>query len=246
MIRPLLIAAAALAAGLAATTPSHASLILLDQATLQGQGVGAATTVLTLQAPGASSIESGVVLFDGTTFGNAQTGASQSSTFTFTSLGITNANQLALIVNLAEPGSENPPSVSTAVSPLAANSNLANAITLNVYSASGVLLEQHTAAVDQTLSQIQAGVGGSGLVFGLTPAEQAQLDATIAANVGLEVFTVGATFANAQGGLDVIQAGILTPAIPEASTWAMMVLGFFGLGLVAYRRRSPGATFRVA
>jgi hypothetical protein len=28
------------------------------------------------------------------------------------------------------------------------------------------------------------------------------------------------------------------PAIPEPSTWAMMVLGFAGLGLMAYRRRN--------
>jgi hypothetical protein len=128
---------------------------------------------------------------------------------------------------------------------LATNANLANTITLNVYSASGVLLEQHTTAAGQTLNQVGGGVGGSGIVFGLTPAEQAQLNATMLANAGLEVFTVGATFANAQGGLDVIQAGILTPAIPEASTWAMMILGFFGIGLVAYRRRSQGLAFRV-
>ncbi len=27
-------------------------------------------------------------------------------------------------------------------------------------------------------------------------------------------------------------------AVPEASTWAMMILGFFGVGLAAYRRKS--------
>jgi len=245
MYKPLVLAAAALAAGLAAATPARAALVLLDQVALTGQGVGAATTLLTLQSPGASTTESGGVLFNGTPFGNAQTGASHSSTFTSTSLGIANASQLALIVNLSEPGSENPPSVTTAASSLATNANLANAITLNVYSASGVLLEQHSTAAGQTLNQVGGGVGGSGIVFGLTAAEQAQLTATMAANAGLEVFTVGATFANAQGGLDVIQAGILTPAIPEASTWAMMILGFFGIGLVAYRRRNQGLAFRV-
>jgi hypothetical protein len=30
-------------------------------------------------------------------------------------------------------------------------------------------------------------------------------------------------------------------AIPEPSTWAMMVLGFFGVGFVAYRRKSSSA-----
>jgi hypothetical protein len=29
----------------------------------------------------------------------------------------------------------------------------------------------------------------------------------------------------------------LSPAVPEPSTWAMMILGFAGVGLLAYRRR---------
>jgi hypothetical protein len=31
-----------------------------------------------------------------------------------------------------------------------------------------------------------------------------------------------------------------TPAVPEASTWAMMILGFAGIGVLAYRRRRNG------
>lgn len=34
-------------------------------------------------------------------------------------------------------------------------------------------------------------------------------------------------------------------AIPEASTWAMMIFGFIGVGLLAYRRRGTN-TFRIA
>jgi hypothetical protein len=30
-----------------------------------------------------------------------------------------------------------------------------------------------------------------------------------------------------------------TPALPEAATWAMMLLGFAGMGLVLRRRRRP-------
>jgi hypothetical protein len=36
------------------------------------------------------------------------------------------------------------------------------------------------------------------------------------------------------------------PAVPEPSTWAMMILGFLGVGFVAYRRRSQGGHFRFA
>ena len=35
-------------------------------------------------------------------------------------------------------------------------------------------------------------------------------------------------------------------AVPEPSTWAMMILGFFGVGFMAYRRRNQTAAFRVA
>lgn len=35
-------------------------------------------------------------------------------------------------------------------------------------------------------------------------------------------------------------------AVPEPSTWAMMILGFGGLGFMAYRRRLNGTAFRIA
>ena len=35
-------------------------------------------------------------------------------------------------------------------------------------------------------------------------------------------------------------------AIPEPSTWAMMVLGFFGIGFMAYRRRGGEGRFRLS
>ena len=35
-------------------------------------------------------------------------------------------------------------------------------------------------------------------------------------------------------------------AVPEPSTWAMMILGFFGVGLMAYRRRQNGSALGLA
>jgi hypothetical protein len=32
----------------------------------------------------------------------------------------------------------------------------------------------------------------------------------------------------------------VTPAVPEPATWAMMMLGFFGVGCLAYRRKKQG------
>jgi hypothetical protein len=39
--------------------------------------------------------------------------------------------------------------------------------------------------------------------------------------------------------------GTITAAVPEPSTWAMMILGFAGVGFMAYRRKSK-PTFRFA
>jgi PEP-CTERM motif len=38
----------------------------------------------------------------------------------------------------------------------------------------------------------------------------------------------------------------VTAAVPEPSTWAMMILGFFGLGFMAYRRKGTAGAFRFA
>ncbi|WP_143039607.1 MULTISPECIES: choice-of-anchor C family protein [Bradyrhizobium] len=35
-------------------------------------------------------------------------------------------------------------------------------------------------------------------------------------------------------------------AVPEASTWAMMILGFLGIGFMAYRRKSSASVLRFA
>jgi PEP-CTERM motif len=38
----------------------------------------------------------------------------------------------------------------------------------------------------------------------------------------------------------------INSAVPEPSTWAMMILGFAGLGYMAYRRRQIGETVSAA
>jgi hypothetical protein len=38
----------------------------------------------------------------------------------------------------------------------------------------------------------------------------------------------------------------ITVSVPESSTWAMMVLGFLGMGFMAYRRKSSATSFRLA
>jgi len=235
--RKLSIAAAAATLGAVLAAPAQANLVLLDEVDLSGQGIGAVFTVLTLQN-GPNPAESGGVNFDGSTFGDALTGASQSRTFTFADLALADASELRLIVNLAEPGSESPPSV------LATNTGsfniLSNSVTLNAFNSTGMLSQQFSLASGTTLNQMAGGVGGSGLVLGLDAAQTMQLNTFITANFGAEVFTVGATFANAAGGNDVIQAarfeGTMAP-IPEPETYALMLAGLGVVGFVARRRK---------
>jgi hypothetical protein len=47
------------------------------------------------------------------------------------------------------------------------------------------------------------------------------------------------------GAVGATSLSIVTTAVPEPSTWAMMILGFMGVGFMAYRRKG-GSAFRLA
>lgn len=217
--------AGVLAAGF--STAAHADLVLQGATALNGQGLGSTVTVLTLQSPGSTSTETGAITPTGVT-GDAKTGASQSQLFTFNDLGITNANRLALVVNLNESNganSENPPSV------------IEQSLSLIGYGANGNTVFTANATPGLTLDQVANGLGNSGLVFTLSPAEATELNNDLSKNPSL-VFGVSASFSSAVGGPDAIQAAALTTAVPELSTWAMMIIGFAGLGFFAYRKKN--------
>jgi hypothetical protein len=44
---------------------------------------------------------------------------------------------------------------------------------------------------------------------------------------------------------DVFLSATFTAAVPEPSTWAMMILGFAGIGFMAYRRKAKPALMAV-
>jgi PEP-CTERM motif len=59
---------------------------------------------------------------------------------------------------------------------------------------------------------------------------------------GLDAFTT-ATFSSTQNAFEFSLANPVTStSTPEPSTWAMMMLGFAGLGYAAFRRNSKGQT----
>ena len=66
----------------------------------------------------------------------------------------------------------------------------------------------------------------------------------IASGAGNSAFTgnVGGTEYYAQFGTSVIgDATVISNGVPEPSTWAMMLLGFGGLGFLAYRKAQKGS-----
>lgn len=62
------------------------------------------------------------------------------------------------------------------------------------------------------------------------------------------VKTTGDTFlyySRQNGTPSILGVDALAPAVPEPSTWAMMILGFAGVGFMAYRRKRQVAALRV-
>lgn len=51
---------------------------------------------------------------------------------------------------------------------------------------------------------------------------------------------------NGSLGIRNISTDVVASAVPESSTWAMMMLGFCGLGFMAYRRRQSVSAVRLA
>jgi PEP-CTERM motif len=66
--------------------------------------------------------------------------------------------------------------------------------------------------------------------------------------IGFSGFTADGLASATVSGVSLSNDGTVTSAVPEPSTWAMMFIGFAGLGFLSYRRtrRADGTGFRFA
>lgn len=202
-----------------AALPAHATLVLQGPENFQGTGLGAVNTVLTLQSPGNSTVESGSVALaagggSDVITGNAMTGASQSLTRTIGALGITSAADLRVVFNANEPSS-----------PAQRGITLDNLV-LNIYSPTGSLLFTSGAFTPVNFADTFSGVGNSGYIFALDAAQAAQAQAqAFGAGFANNRIGLSASASNAQGGIDTF----FVAQVPEPETWAMALAGLMGI-----------------
>jgi len=228
-----LLAAALGAAAMFAASGAGANLVYLpaDNTLFQGSGLGAVNTVLTLTSPGSSSSETGAVFAVGAgldTSGDALEGSSQFGLPSLGALGVTSTSDLRLILNATEP---------------AGNSITVSALMLSFYDGLGATLASFSLASPVTLASTMTGIGQAGFVFGLDAAQAATATTLLGAStttfanvrVGL-----AATLTDATGGPDTFFAGnaAQVAAIPEPSTYALMLAGLACIGFTVRRRMS--------
>jgi hypothetical protein len=96
------------------------------------------------------------------------------------------------------------------------------------------------------INAMNAATGATSLVFTVTDTNAlstSSFTASTGADNGKASF-FGADIVSANGKTGNVGSGIASP-VPEASTWAMMIMGFLGVGFLAYRRKGAVA-FRIA
>ena len=238
-LKSMLTAVGAGVLGASFAFPAQAGLILNTTITATGTGLGAMPTLVTIQETGpVSGTESGCISFGSSTTCVSGTGLVGGDTTAITQLrtaadlpGITNAGQLALVVNLNEPGVDQTATLT--------------GLYLSIYSPTGTLLGLHQYTGPDLPLVESPGIGSAGTVFTLDAAEQAAAIMQCP-NVAQCVFGGGLEFlaGTAQGGPEtmflsfVSQDGVIPPGQQPVSEPASLAL--FGLSLLtlaAMRRK---------
>jgi PEP-CTERM motif len=219
---------------LSALAPAHAMLVLQGPEDFQGTGLGAVNTILTLESPANSTVETGSVeRMVGSTSdiisGDAKTGASQTQTLSFAEVGVSSAADIRVVFNALEPG--NP-----------ANGISLDDLVLTIYNSTGTELFNSGAFTPISFADTLTGAGNSGFVFALDAVQAAAAQAAaFTGDFGSNLFGLSASLSNATGGFETFFVasadGTVTPPIPEPQTYALMLAGLGAVGFMAMRRR---------
>lgn len=252
-MRRVLIAALGSAAGLVAT-PASASLVYNSALSASAQGFGNAPRALTIQGNGTESgcvgVNSNGTINVGSCRGSdagfmpngvTPTGGQEVNPLsdnqkygipTSASLGIITAADIGILFNATEPSGN--------------GLTLAD-ITLKFY---GGTNNGFLGSIDgqQTFSATDIGNGAAGFIFTIDTAQQAYVNAILGQG-GTIYMALEATVTGAAGGPESFAIiNVRQPtAVPEPATWAMMLLGFGGIGMTMRRKqRRNGALMQVA
>ena len=226
------------AAGLVAASiagPATASLILNTTITENGSGLGALPTVVTVldNGSGGNGTESGCISANGagsnfSCLNGLQGGDNQAinNLITLSSLtGISNAGQLAVVVNLNEPGSD--------------TQAVLTDLYLAFFSSTGVLLGNHQYTGPDLVLDETPGIGSAGTVFTLDAAQAllaiAECPVLSECRVGGGIqFAEGST----AGGPETMFLSFVPQQnqVPEPGTLSRVALALATLSIAARRR----------